>query len=420
MGLKLRVLYLGKMEFPRFRLVECDNEATMVVSPAVALLIQHPTLGNILYDTGNSADFLKTYTPEMLHNYPITEMITIEEALAKEGLTPGDIDQLILSHLHFDHAGGLQHFVGTKAIDHVLVSEADLKQAWWAVTTGNNGAYIRSLFDVEGIRFETIHDTTWLADDLGLFIQASHTPGVIGLILKTEHHGTILTTSDAIYTADSYRQALPPGGTINATTDEFYDNLERIKAMEKNYNATLLFGHDIDQTAADHLLFTCGSLMRGLIPEIEKIAAYAKHERITMADIDAVAEPVLDARIFDMTNAVTARNYDRAAGVLAELLRMQMEPIAILAALGKELRRLYTARLALDGGKDRVWLKELWSMSSDYPAKLLLQAARNVDHDWCRQAVKRCQVLDRRMKSERNMDSEGELKLLLMELAGGR
>ena len=41
----------------------------------------------------------------MLHNYPITEMITIEEALAKEGLTPGDIDQLILSHLHFDHAG---------------------------------------------------------------------------------------------------------------------------------------------------------------------------------------------------------------------------------------------------------------------------------------------------------------------------
>lgn len=190
-----------------------------------------------------------------------------------------------------------------------------------------------------------------------------------------------------------------------------------LKWLKRRFAAT---GHDIDQTAADHLLFTCGSLMRGLIPEVEKIAAYAGHERITVEDIDAVAEPVLDARIFDMTNAVTARNYDRAAAILADLLRMQTEPIAILAALGKELRRLYTARLALDGGKDRVWLKELWSMSSDYPAKLLLQAAKNVDHDWCRQAVKRCQVLDRRMKSERNMDSEGELKLLLMELAGGR
>ena len=190
-----------------------------------------------------------------------------------------------------------------------------------------------------------------------------------------------------------------------------------LKWLKRRFAAT---GHDIDQTAADHLLFTCGSLMRGLIPEVEKIAAYARHERITIADIDAVAEPVLDARIFDMTNAVTARNYDRAAAILADLLRMQTEPIAILAALGKELRRLYTARLALDGGKDRVWLKELWSMSSDYPAKLLLQAAKNVDHDWCRQAVKRSQTLDRRMKSERNMDSEGELKLFLMELAGAR
>lgn len=190
-----------------------------------------------------------------------------------------------------------------------------------------------------------------------------------------------------------------------------------LKWLKRRFAAT---GHDIDQTVADHLLFTCGSLMRGLIPEIEKIAAYAKGERITVADIDAVAEPVLDARIFDMTNAVTARDYDRAAAILSELLRMQTEPIVILAALGKELRRLYTARLALDGGKDRIWLKELWSMSSDYPARLLLQAARNVDHAWCRQAVKRSQTLDRRMKSERNMDSEGELKLFLMELAGAR
>ena len=190
-----------------------------------------------------------------------------------------------------------------------------------------------------------------------------------------------------------------------------------LKWLKRRFAAT---GHDIDQTAADHLLFTCGSLMRGLIPEVEKIAAYAGHERITVADIDAVAEPVLDARIFDMTNAVTARNYDRAAAILADLLRMQTEPIAILAALGKELRKLYTARMALDTGKDRFWLKQLWSMSSDYPAKLLLQAAKNVDHDWCRQAVKRSQTLDRRMKSQRNMDSEGELKLFLMELAGAR
>ena len=73
--------------------------------------------------------------------------------------------------------------------------------------------------------------------------------------------------------------------------------------------------------------------------------------------------------------------------------------------------------MALDAGKDRFWLKQLWGMSSDYPAKLLLQAARRVDRTWCQRAVKQCQTLDRRMKSERNMDSEAELKLFLMELS---
>ena len=177
-------------------------------------------------------------------------------------------------------------------------------------------------------------------------------------------------------------------------------------------------GKDIDAGTVDHLLFTCGSLMTGLVPEIAKIAAYARGAKITAADIAAVADPVLDARVFDMTDAVAARDYDKAAECLAELLRMQEEPIRILAALGKTLRQLYTARLAIDGGKDVLWLKDLWRMKFDYPAKKLMQSARGVRRSWCREAVTRCQTLDHRMKSERNMDSEGELKLFLMELAG--
>ena len=179
-------------------------------------------------------------------------------------------------------------------------------------------------------------------------------------------------------------------------------------------------GKQIDRQTAEYLIFLCGGLMTGLSQEIAKIGAYARGKRVTVADIDAVADPVLDAEVFQMTDAVAAGKYDRAAELLAELLRMQEEPIRILAALGKMLRQLYTARLAIDGGKDRVWLKDLWRMKSDYPARKLLDSARNVGRDWCREAVKRCQVLDRRMKSERNMDSEGELKLLLMELAGAR
>lgn len=38
-----------------------------------------------------------------------------------------------------------------------------------------------------------------------------------------------------------------PRRVHNKTTDEFFDNLKRIKEMEKAYHATLLFGHDYDQ-----------------------------------------------------------------------------------------------------------------------------------------------------------------------------
>ena len=172
--------------------------------------------------------------------------------------------------------------------------------------------------------------------------------------------------------------------------------------------------------ALGHLLFTCGTLMGDLVPEIEKIGAFAKGEMITIDDINAVAAPILDAKIFDITNAVTAGEFDKAATVLSELLRMQTEPVAILATLGKELRRLYTARIALDQGKDRFWLKDLWRMTSDYPAKLLMQAARRVNRRWCSDALRRAQTLDRRMKSEKGINAESELKVFLMELAGGR
>jgi GGDEF domain-containing protein len=141
---------------------------------------------------------------------------------------------------------------------------------------------------------------------------------------------------------------------------------------------------------------------------------------ITVKDIDAVADPILSAEVFKLSDAVLQNDYDRAAAILGDLLKMQTEPIVILAALGNQLRRIHTARLAIDGGKDKYWLMELWDMRTDYPAKLLLTAAKRTSAEWCASAVKMCQMLDRRMKSEKGIDAAGELKLLLVQLGAGR
>ena len=179
-------------------------------------------------------------------------------------------------------------------------------------------------------------------------------------------------------------------------------------------------GKEIDRQTAEYLIFTCGGLMTGLVPEIAKIGTYAKGKAITQKDIDAVADPVLSAEVFKLSDAVLQGNYDLAASILGDLLKMQTEPIMILAALGSQLRRIYTARMALDSGKDKYWLMELWEMKSDYPAKLLLSAAKRTTAAWCADAVTMCQVLDRRMKSEKGIDPAGELKLLLVRLGARR
>ena len=57
-----------------------------------------------LFETGIGAFF----APELRERYGVVEEShVLLESLAALGLRPGDIDQVVLSHLHFDHAGGL-------------------------------------------------------------------------------------------------------------------------------------------------------------------------------------------------------------------------------------------------------------------------------------------------------------------------
>ena len=178
-------------------------------------------------------------------------------------------------------------------------------------------------------------------------------------------------------------------------------------------------GKSIDRRTAEYLVFTCGNLMAGLSQEIGKIADYIDGANVTRRDIDAIADPVLSRQAFDLSNAVSAGNYDAAAAVLGDLIKMQTVPYMISGALGKELRRLYTARLALDYGRGQDWLMEIWNMKSGYPAKLALSAARRTTTAWCAWAVRQCETLDRRMKSERGVDPVEELKFLLVQLSAG-
>lgn len=97
--------------------------------------------------------------------------------------------------------------------------------------------------------------------------------------------------------------------------------------------------------------------------------------KITKADIDAVATPVLDAKVFEMSNAVAAGRFDQAMVVLSDLYQMNEAPIKILAVLGTQLRQMWSARLALERREGQDYLASLWKLRTSWQARRLLDSA---------------------------------------------
>lgn len=177
-------------------------------------------------------------------------------------------------------------------------------------------------------------------------------------------------------------------------------------------------GKEIDRPTAEYLMFRSGGLMTGLLGEIEKIGAYAKGPAITKEDIDAVGTPVLDAVVWQFTDALGRQDMAKATNVMGELLLMRESPIMLLAVTGRQLRQLLSAKLAQEAGQDAAYLKKLWGIHHDYPARLLMESARRVDLGWCKEAVLLSARTDLQMKST-GRDGEELLKEFLIRLSVG-
>ena len=171
----------------------------------------------------------------------------------------------------------------------------------------------------------------------------------------------------------------------------------------------------IGRNEAQYMLFYCGESMTALITEVDKAASYSKGKNITKEDINAVCTPIISARIFDMTDAISKKDFNRSAKIMGDLLQLKEVPIKIHAVIGKQLRQLYYARLCLEQGKNRAYLMELCGIK-DYPAKLLTENAGRLSLHWCENAVKLAADTDYLMKHD-SMDDEELLKLMLIKLA---
>ncbi len=164
-----------------------------------------------------------------------------------------------------------------------------------------------------------------------------------------------------------------------------------------------------------YLMDLTGGTMTALSSEIAKICAYSGADTVCKADIDAVVEPVLDAVVFQMTDLLGQGDCGGALIKLQQLLKMQEEPVLILGAIGGHFRRLSTAKILLDNGKNSADLMKLTGLS-DYPARKNMSAASRFSTAFYEKAARLVLDTDVKMKTSFD-DADRLLELLILQLS---
>jgi len=102
------------------------NDSNQIELRTDPILIQYQGK-NLLIDSGIGNE---KFTDKQLRNYGITEQSKIVASLGELGLTTNDIDYILMTHLHFDHACGLTRWqddqlIPTFANATILVSQVE-------------------------------------------------------------------------------------------------------------------------------------------------------------------------------------------------------------------------------------------------------------------------------------------------------
>ncbi len=179
--------------------------------PIWAWAIEHPE-GLIVVDTGETA---KTSEPGYFprwHPYfrfGVREQVEAEEEIAPQlrarGLDPKDARWVVMTHLHTDHAGGLEHFPNSE----ILVSRVEFGAA--SGRLGKARGYLPHrwpdwfqprLLDLPSDPYGPFPESSALTDagDVRIVATRGHSPGHMSVILEEEDGRAIFLAGDTSYT----------------------------------------------------------------------------------------------------------------------------------------------------------------------------------------------------------------------------
>lgn len=231
----LYALQSGFIGFERAGLFHGEFSAERVQIPVSCYLIRTGD-GHILFDTG----FSPRAVPGLLRNDPLArfgDQDLLVHRLDALGLDPGDIAMVVLSHLHYDHAGGAHLFPHSELI---------VQRDEWAFATHTprlfESLYYRKNFELPGYTWRLLDGDTELAPGVTALRTDGHTPGHQSLLVQLPETGPVILAADCAYWQEHLDAERVPGVVWNPTLA--LHSIQRLKTLARLTRGRIFPGHD--------------------------------------------------------------------------------------------------------------------------------------------------------------------------------
>ncbi len=231
----LYALQNGFIGFERSGLFYGERSGERVQIPVACFLIKTSDAA-ILFDTG----FSPRAVPGLLRNDPLARF-SDEDLLVRRldsiGFETNAVDLVVISHLHFDHAGGASLFPKSE----LIVQQDEYAYAHYPAAFFAS-LYYRKNFDLPGYRWRLIEGDLELVPGVTLLRSDGHTPGHQSLLVELPASGPIILAGDSCYWQEHIDHERVPGVVWNPT--QALHSIKRLKTVARLVEGRIFPSHD--------------------------------------------------------------------------------------------------------------------------------------------------------------------------------